>query len=237
MIQPIHLSTIFSQSTSGILGQISRLSTKYGKRGHTVLFTLSANFPRSEDLQSVVEQLTGFNQGKGEGKPSGNILGCLTDSFAGVSFQQLASTGAKKQNTECAGALSCSIGIFDSAHCIPFRSELTGRTQPQVGRWHAFRKKDETDSDTMGAESRLDWERMKDSAEGKVNWEHIWNPSSSTTNLSSLLPESLHKIEQVVMPLSSMILQSNLLLFYKAPREFKASCLSPQLILTRLRVP
>lgn len=236
MVQPIHLSTIFSQSTSGILGQLSRLSTKYGQRGHTVLFALSANFPHSEDLQSVVERLTSFNQGfKGEEKATGHVLGSLTDSFAGVSFQRLATIDAR-QNTGLTGALSCSIGVFDSAHCIPFRSELAGRAQPQVGRWHAFRKKDETDSEAMGVESRLDWERMKDSADGKVNWEDIWNPSSSTTSLSSLLPESLQKIEQVIMLLSLLILHSNLLLFHKVPREFKASYLSPQRILTRLHV-
>ena len=242
MVQPIHLSTIFSHSTSGILGQISRLSTKYGKRGHTVLFALSANFPHSADLQRAVDQLTRFNGApqaseEGGGEPSGSILGCLTDSFTGVSFQKLASTGAKKLNTGSAGVLSCSIGIFDSTHCVPFRSELAGRAQPQVGRWHAFRKKDDIDSKAMDAKSRLDWERMKDSADGKVNWENIWHPSSSTTSLSSLLPESLQKVEQVIMPLPSLILHSNSFFFtHKAPPKFKAFCPSPHRILTRLRV-
>ena len=96
---PIHLSTILTHNTTNIISQISRLSLKYGGRGHTILFALSANFPRSEDLQQVVSTLIKFNDtevvgdihdalsAKGKGKSKGHTLGCLVDSFSSTSFE------------------------------------------------------------------------------------------------------------------------------------------------------
>lgn len=200
---PLHLSTILSNTPTGLFNQVTRLSAKYGNRGHTVLFALSANFPRSEDLQVAVEQLSNFNSapdGSVQNR-TGHVIGCLSDSFAGVSFQKLLGKGPKANSLGGADTLSCSIGVFDSTHCIPFRSDLAGRTQPQVGRWHAFRKKDEdrgSDAAKSTESGRLDWELMKNSAGGEVNWESIWSSSSAFPNLSSLLPESLKSIEQVI---------------------------------------
>ena len=96
---PIHLSTILAHNTTNITSQIVRLSLKYGGRGHTILFALSANFPRSEDLQQVVNTLIKFNDTevvgdthdalstKGKRKLKGHTLGCLAGSFSSTSFE------------------------------------------------------------------------------------------------------------------------------------------------------
>ncbi|KAF8962282.1 hypothetical protein BDZ97DRAFT_1920569 [Flammula alnicola] len=233
-LAPIHLSTILTRTPSKLVKQLAKLSSKYGRRGHTVLFALSANFPRSEDLQVVVDQLTNFNDvidnfsAKGKEKGPGHTIGCLSDTFASVSFEgselhnETSRNVDANRNTAIKGPLlSCSIGIFDSAHCIPFRSTLAGRTQPQVGRWHSFRNKED---EVIGGESDVGfngmklsekdadsiyWERMKNVGASEVNWENIWSQSSSSSSLSSstlsLLPESLRTVEriQTLLTLSS----------------------------------
>ncbi|KAF5318778.1 hypothetical protein D9619_010756 [Psilocybe cf. subviscida] len=165
---PIHLSTILVKTPSQLLTQLSHLSTKYGGNGHTILFALSANFSRPEDLQAAVTSLTTFNSGsrKGKEKDSGHVLGCLTDSFSASSFRS-----ASRESL-----LSCAVGVFDSATCVPFRSTLASREQPQVGRWHAFRKGDEVGKDES---ANVDWENV---GKGPVNWEDIWNQAESSAH-------------------------------------------------------
>jgi hypothetical protein len=96
--------------------------------------------------------------------------------------------------------LSCSVGIFNSDDCVPFRSTLAGRPQPQVGRWHSFRKKEEVDNDNSVGGSGLgsydsesgdvSWPQGKD---GGVNWEEVWNRPVSEQSLP--LPDSLRQVE------------------------------------------
>jgi hypothetical protein len=94
--------------------------------------------------------------------------------------------------------LSCSVGIFNSDDCVPFRSTLAGRTQPQVGRWHSFRKKGEVEIDNSIGGSGLglneseaedvSWPQGKD---GEVNWEEVWNRPMSEHSLP--LPDGLRQ--------------------------------------------
>ena len=71
---------------------------------------------------------------------------------------------------------------------VPFRSTIPGQTQPQVGRWHAFRKKDGATDDENDYElnSRVGIDN------GTVSWEDIWNRSSSK---KIPLPEELRTLE------------------------------------------
>jgi len=192
---PLHLSTIIARTPSSLLGHISSLSSKYGGNGHTILFALSSNFPESTDLQAAVDTLTRFNEKTGESSTAkksnaGRVLGCLTDSFTSTKF-----TGANPD----LNAVSCSIGVFESQSCVPFHSTLLGREQPQVGRWHSFRKK-EGDTDALGNKAAQEWEPNwkevggSNGADKKVDWEDIWKQSSSNDSSSSslsLLPEGL----------------------------------------------
>ncbi|PPQ89255.1 hypothetical protein CVT25_001339 [Psilocybe cyanescens] len=223
---PLHLSTILASAPSTLLSQITRLGSKYGGKGHTVLFTLSNNFAHADDLQTVVNELTTFNdnshgiivQEGAETKAKCRTLGCLVDSFSSVKFLG-SPTGNVSGNRD---VLSCSIGVFESNFCVPFHSELLGRTEPQVGRWHAFRNKgslttssSESKGDSSATTWEPDWGRMDikqnsgDNA-GEVDWEDIWSRSTSNTSSSStseLLPDALRGIDpahiQTVFTLSS----------------------------------
>ncbi|KIY69331.1 hypothetical protein CYLTODRAFT_349720 [Cylindrobasidium torrendii FP15055 ss-10] len=110
---PVHCSTIISRSSSQVLAYLSRLHTRYPR--HTLLFALSPNFPAPE-LSQLVTQLTTLCP---------TSIGCLS------------------APTHSADLISCSLAILESETCIPFRSSIAGIPQPQVGRWHSYRKKDE----------------------------------------------------------------------------------------------
>jgi hypothetical protein len=142
---------------------------------------LSANFPFSQDLADTVDILTKFNK-------RGHTLGCLSDSFSGVDFSQSNHIWKDNDNDSYSKPmLSCSIGIFDSSRVVPFRSTIPGKTQPQVGRWHSFRKKDDIDD---GNDYELNSRAGTDG--GMVSWEDIWNRSASK-DIS--LPEELRSLE------------------------------------------
>lgn len=84
--------------------------------------------------------------------------------------------------------VACSLAWFDSAGATPFRSTLEGRPAPQVGRWHAFRRRGE---DAANAVDRLD-DVTKD---GPVDWEDVWARSGGETAEAS--PEELAQLQYV----------------------------------------
>jgi len=192
-MKPIHLSSFLTHSTSALLSHINHLSGSYAGKGHTVLFALSANFPNDGDLEEVVGRLTRFNDvkakslgNKSDVESAGHTVGCLTDPFPSA---VLANARAEMSNsTSFAGdrtPLSCAIAVLESSRCIPFYSSLPGRTKPQVGRWHSFRKKPQEVETGTG-----ELEFHQDTA-GKTDWEEIWNRSSASSSSIDLLPEAL----------------------------------------------
>ncbi|KDR72541.1 hypothetical protein GALMADRAFT_142864 [Galerina marginata CBS 339.88] len=207
---PLHLSTVLTRKPSNLLSHISKVSREYAGKGHTLLFTLSSNFTLPQDLQAVVERLTKFNDvgdvgertEKGKGT-NGHTIGCLTDSFASTTFENLPVTKEVDQGP----LLSCSLGIFDSKLCMPYRSELPGREQPQVGRWHSFRKKEVWAASAGNGGSGLekptaegwepDWQNIDTKGnEGGTDWERIWNRSVSASSLEiGLFPENLRAVK------------------------------------------
>lgn len=55
-------------------------------------------------------------------------------------------------------AVSLAVAFMDSGMVRPFRSTIPGRDEVQVGRWHAFRKRDEPESkDVLLNEDTLIW--------------------------------------------------------------------------------
>ena len=200
----LHLSTILTREPSRLLAHVGDIARRYGGQGHTVLFTLSSNFKEPKDLQAAVNRLNKFNEidstqrGTNEGKAAGHTVGCLSDTFSSVKFEKFPQLTSSNDDL-----LSCSIGIFNSDTCIPFRSTLPSRIQPQVGRWHSFRKKSDVSSSSLDeGDWEPDWQNVeagKGNAKGsdEVDWEAIWNRSSNATGskAAEILPETLQDIE------------------------------------------
>lgn len=146
----IHASTVLARSSTAILSHLSRLSKVYP--GHPLVFSLSPNV-QSQDLSKLVKGLTEF---------SSQSIGCLSAPLPGSISQTL---------------ISCSLAIFDPEQSVLFRSEIAGKASPQVGRWHAFRKKDDVPSQIEGQEE------LKED----VNWGDVWNRNTGDNPLPSQL--------------------------------------------------
>ena len=178
LLMPLHLSTVLARTPYALQKQLLKLTDAYANKAHTCLFALSANFPSSQDLAHTVDILTKFNK-------KGHTLGCLSDSFLAVDFSK--SNHIWDHENYSKPILSCSIGIFDSSRVVPFRSTIPGKTQPQVGRWHSFRKKDGIDD-----ENEYELNARVGTNSGTVSWEDIWNRSASK---DIPLPEELRSLE------------------------------------------
>ncbi|EKM48877.1 uncharacterized protein PHACADRAFT_59601, partial [Phanerochaete carnosa HHB-10118-sp] len=81
----------------------------------------------------------------------------------------------------------CSVATFDEKTATPFRSTIPGKEPIQVGRWHAFRKRDEKTS----------LESLPQESEG-INWESVWAKNRSAPDvppeLRGLRPEDVQTI-------------------------------------------
>ncbi|KAJ6584799.1 hypothetical protein B0H19DRAFT_1106656 [Mycena capillaripes] len=140
----MHFSTVLARSPAGLLSHISRLSRLY--QDHVLLFALSPN-AASSDLAQLVQKLTVF---------SPQTIGCLSAPLPG----------------HYNGLLSCSFAMFKPESCFPFRSEISGRTAPQVGRWHSFRQK--------GPQTDVLHEELPS---GNVEWGNVWDQSLTNNEL------------------------------------------------------
>ena len=86
------------------------------------------------------------------------------------------------------------VAFFRKDHAVPFRSDIPGRPETQVGRWHAMRKKGENDEESQGGEVGLTAEEsLKD-----VDWETIWDRSLK----GSEVPPALRGLRCVRFPLT-----------------------------------
>ena len=140
----VHLSTILTRSSATLSSITSRLSKTYP--GFPLLFALTSNAP-PQDLSRLVNELTTF---------SSETAGCLS---APLPFQGYDSR------------ISCSIAILDPRKAVLFRSTIPGRAQPQVGRWHAFRNKD-----NPLPEAQLP-------PEGPIHWDDVWQSDYASISL------------------------------------------------------
>ena len=140
----VHLSTVLTRSPATLSSIASRLAKTYP--GFPLLFALTSNAP-PQDLSRLVRELTGF---------SSETAGCLS---APLPFQGHDSR------------ISCSIAIFDPVNAVLFRSTIPGRAQPQVGRWHAFRNKD-----NPPPEAQLP-------SEEPIHWDDVWRRDTASISL------------------------------------------------------
>ncbi|KAF8868647.1 hypothetical protein CPB85DRAFT_906012 [Mucidula mucida] len=141
---PIHACIVVSRSASAVLQHIQKLSGSFTR--HTLLFALSPNVA-STDLSNIVSNVTALSK---------NSVGCLAAPTHGPDL------------------ITCSLAFFDPDSCIPFRSTIAGTPIPQVGRWHSFRKKDES------------YKSLEN-----VDWEDVWSRRTSTDPL----PDELQGVD------------------------------------------
>lgn len=95
---------------------------------------------------------------------------------------------------------SVSLALVDG---IPFRSTIPGLPETQVGRWHAGRNRNLSDSGARLSDSlhaNVSPADMLDTAlmsNGKINWEKVWSvpPSLSLQTGPGPLPEELRNLE------------------------------------------
>ncbi|KZT64251.1 hypothetical protein DAEQUDRAFT_815115 [Daedalea quercina L-15889] len=138
----LHTSTVISRKVSDILSHISRIHLAFPD--HIPLFSVSASSHLNADcLESLVSSINAL---------SPRAVGCL-------------SAPIPSSNPMLQASIACSVAIFHTAHATPFRSDIPGRNAPQVGRWHAFRKKDQGGFGSG--------ETVQANAEN-VNWEDVW---------------------------------------------------------------
>jgi len=140
----MHLFTVLTRSSASLSSITSRLSKTYP--GFPLLFALTSNAP-PQDLSRLVKELSAFSS-----ETAGSLSAPLP--FHGHDSR-----------------ISCSIAIFDPGKAVLFRSTIPGRAQPQVGRWHAFRNKD-----NALPEPQLP-------AEGPIRWADVWEDDIANVSL------------------------------------------------------
>lgn len=79
------------------------------------------------------------------------------------------------------GCISCSIALLNPRNAISFRSTIAGQEKTQVGRWHAFRRKDERNEEDLTL------------LEGTVDWDRLWKSNSRRTRKD--LPDELTRLD------------------------------------------
>ena len=172
----LYSSTVLARNASSILAHISRLPVELAS--HPLLFTLSTNAPASS-LSPLVSALSALS--------SSGSVGCLSAPLTHPATATIATT-----TPTTAAPIACSLAFFRKDHAVPFRSEIPGRPEIQVGRWHAMRRKGEKDEESQGGEVGLTAE------EKDVDWETIWNRSLK----GSEVPPALRGLRCVRLPLS-----------------------------------
>ncbi|PPR03342.1 hypothetical protein CVT24_012582 [Panaeolus cyanescens] len=181
---PIHLRTLLSSSATSLLQELTSVCSKYGDKGYTFAFSLSTNYSKSEELETVFGQLAGFNKNNLQ---KGQTIGCLVEPPTGIYLPQ----ENLQLRSSRADYISCSLAVFDSTNVIAFRSDLPSEEQPQVGRWHSFRK-----SAAGGSEISLN-ESRSSASNGPVDWEDVWARSSLQSDAMPVLPQELQKASDI----------------------------------------
>ena len=140
----LHTSAIVSRKLSDILTHVSRINLAFP--GHVPLFTLSVSSSiEQSQMQDLATRLSTL---------SPHAVGCL-------------SAPIPSSSEALRAGVACSLAVFHKDNTIAFRSEIPGRNAPQVGRWHAFRKKDQDPKGFgTGAAAQTDAD--------DVNWEDVW---------------------------------------------------------------
>lgn len=121
----LHVRTLFANAVAPILQQLDATLLKHARSAsHTLLFSIapSASLP-ADDLSQLVSYFQALKHER---------VGALFAPMTVVDRTGHDSTGTW-----------CSVAIFDKQTATAFRSNIPGRPDAQVGRWHAARKTEE----------------------------------------------------------------------------------------------
>ncbi|KAJ3979996.1 hypothetical protein F5890DRAFT_1420476 [Lentinula detonsa] len=180
----LYSTTIISRSFTSVLSRLNRLKSQYASSPHTFLFALSTP-NHSSELSSLVDTLMAFS-------PKSS-LGCLSAPLT-------------------PGYISCSVALLDPKSAILFRSTIAGQEKTQVGRWHAFRRKDEREDEDLALPEDTDWDNLWKATSTRkrqglpdeltrLDAEHI----SSVLYFSDLSPEGLSSVISKSFPRASQL--------------------------------
>ncbi|KAF8258886.1 hypothetical protein EI94DRAFT_1669339 [Lactarius quietus] len=152
----LYSSTILARNASSILSHLSHIPTSL--RAHPLLFTLSTNTPTAS-LSPLVSALSSLS--------ASSSVGCLSAA------------------THPGALIACSLSFFRKGEATPFWSDIPGRPETQVGRWHAMRERGNEERTFQSGELAL--------LEGEnVDWERVWSRSVA----GDALPESLRELRK-----------------------------------------
>ncbi|KAI0316657.1 hypothetical protein OF83DRAFT_1059991 [Amylostereum chailletii] len=153
--------TLIASNPSALLEHISRLPPSL--KHHNLLFTLSLAIP-ADVLSALVSALSTFSVATNVGSLSAPLPGHET-------------------------AHACALAVFDKAHSLPFRSDIPGRIQAQVGKWHQMRE---------GVRGEKRWNAVESVPTEGADWEKVWGRIAGDDQLPSLLkisePKAVHTV-------------------------------------------
>lgn len=139
----LFFSTYGSRLAAPIVKQLADLP--FRDAAHVLLFSISPapGLPQDE-LSELVHVLSSHP----------NSIGCLS-APARIGHNSVVGSNAPFETV-------CSVAVFDGDMVTPFRSTIPGKEPTQVGRWHAFRKRDAVSArmELPQASSGIDWESV-----------------------------------------------------------------------------
>ena len=168
----MNLLTLASRSPSTLLSALSHAHLPE-LPSKTLLFALappSTVTPR--ELTALTDRLT---------KRFPTHVGCIS---APVPI------GATQDPNHC----SVSLALVDG---VPFRSTVPGRSEPQVGRWHAGRNRVASENSTQTKAGGSDVLHTVISKNGEVDWRKLWSLPSSDQGTGDEFPQDLRYLEYV----------------------------------------
>ncbi|EMD39702.1 hypothetical protein CERSUDRAFT_92195 [Gelatoporia subvermispora B] len=117
--------TFLSRSAPALISRLNAIRASISS-SDPIIWTLTVA-PHLEQAQhtELLSSLTSL---------SNNTVGCLSNVIPTADSAR-------------SDLISCSIAAFDAETTTIFRSEISGRQAPQVGRWHAFRNRDAEQAD------------------------------------------------------------------------------------------
>jgi hypothetical protein len=78
------------------------------------------------------------------------------------------------------------LAVFDKRNAVSVRSTIPGRAAPQVGRWHAFRQRNDKSEEELPP-------GMENGLSESVNWDNVWDRSAG----DNTLPKELQALRYV----------------------------------------